>query len=254
MHYRSPYPALEIPETNILSYLFPPGREPSDRPIWIDAKDPQHSLSPRQALVWIKKLAVLLDKLEIQHGEAVMMLTPNHIFVPIAYLGIVGSGRVFSGANPIYTVDEVKYQISNTGARVIFVHPTLLDVAIEAGQRVGLGKDRILQFDDQPCAQLNGVRDWRDLTTDSAEYVWDPMGQSSKTTLATVNYSSGTTGLPKGVSISHYNIVANAEQTIFMRDQEKHYSASNRPIERWLGFLPLYHAYGKKYEPCEDDL
>ena len=242
--YKSPYPLLDIPETNILSYIFPSRQEPSDKPIWIDAKEPSHSLSPRQGLKWIKRLGALLEQLQIPRGEAVMIFTPNHIFVPVAYLGIVGAGRVFSGANPIYTVAEVEYQIRNTGTRLILAHPSLVETAVEAGRRAGLDKSRIFQFSDRPCAPLKGVKDWRDVSVSSEDYSWDPMCATSKTTLATINYSSGTTGLPKGVCVSHYNIISNSEQTIFMRDEEHPYSPSARPEERWLGFLPLYHAYG----------
>jgi acyl-CoA synthetase (AMP-forming)/AMP-acid ligase II len=57
----------------------------------------------------------------------------------------------------------------------------------------------------------------------------------------------GTTGLPKGVCVSHHNLIANVEQTIFMRFLEKPFTKGNRPPERWIGFLPLYHAYGQLY-------
>jgi 4-coumarate--CoA ligase len=61
--------------------------------------------------------------------------------------------------------------------------------------------------------------------------------------------SCRTTGLPKGVCISHYNLIANVEQHIFIRDHKKPYESEprNRPKERWVGFLPLYHAYGQLY-------
>ncbi|KIX91959.1 uncharacterized protein Z520_12348 [Fonsecaea multimorphosa CBS 102226] len=247
MVYRSPYPTLDIPEANILSYLFPEGTEPSDEPIWVDAKDPTNSLSPRQALVWIKRLGALLDKLQIQKGEAVMILSPNHIFVPVAYLGIVGAGRVFSGANPIYTVSEVEYQIRNTGARAVFAHPSLIEKTVDAAQRAGLSREQVFQFSDRPCTSLHGIQDWREIAVSTPEYAWEPTGPAFRTTLATINYSSGTTGLPKGVCVSHYNIIANCEQTIVMRDLETSYTPPARRQERWLGFLPLYHSYGQLY-------
>lgn len=71
--------------------------------------------------------------------------------------------------------------------------------------------------------------------------------QESTTITATVNYSSGTTGLPKGVEVSHHNLVANLEQTIYIRYLKKPWDHTNRPREVWLGFLPLYHAYGQLY-------
>lgn len=250
MVYKSPFPGLAIPETNILSYIFPPSQQPSDKPIWIDAQNPKHSLSPRQALRWIKRLGSMLDALKVQKGKVVLIMTPNHIFVPIAYLGIVGAGRVFSGVNPIYTISEVEFQVKNTDADLILVHPSLLQTAISGAKRTGLSKDRILQFSDVECPTQDGVRDWRDVSVPNADaYVWDDMsGNRAKSTLATINYSSGTTGLPKGVCVSHYNIIANSEQTIVMRDAEQAYDPSSAPEEKWLGFLPLYHAFGEFFD------
>jgi 4-coumarate--CoA ligase len=248
MPFKSIYPDLEIPKTNILTYLLPPNQEPSDEPIWIDASDTRKSLSPRQLLQWVKRLAVGLEKLGVAKQEAVLIYTPNHIFVPVAYLGIVGSGRVFSGMNPIYTINEIVHQIKNTGAKMILAHPSLLRNAIEAGSQAGISANRIFQFSDQLQQPLYGITDWTQIAgsvSDAARYTWDPMEQTSTATIATINYSSGTTGLPKGVCVSHYNLIANAEQTIYMRDQECSYSPTERPKEKWIGFLPLYHAYGK---------
>lgn len=97
---------LHIPETDVLSWLFPEGKSPCKKPIWIDSERPkEHSLSPEQLLQWVKMLGFGLDKLGVQQNEVVMVLSTNHIFVPVAYLGIAGHGHVFSGCNPAYTVD-----------------------------------------------------------------------------------------------------------------------------------------------------
>ena len=102
---RSPYPDLTIPEQDVLTYLFGSGDSLSETPLWINAASPDIYLSPCSGLEWMKRLALGLDKLGVKNGDVLMIVSPNHVFVPIAYLGTVGSGRIFSGANPMYTAD-----------------------------------------------------------------------------------------------------------------------------------------------------
>ncbi|PGH26434.1 hypothetical protein AJ80_01932 [Polytolypa hystricis UAMH7299] len=247
MPFASPFPNLDIPKVDLLSYLFPADKTPSDTPIWIDAHNPSNYLTPKQLLGWVKRLGVGLEKLGTQKGDAIVIFTPNHIFVPVAYLGIAGTGRVFSGLNPGYTVLETAHQLRNTGAKAVFVHPSLAETALKAAKQIGLSSDRVFLFSDEPNAPAHGIQDWRSMLGSQEEgdrYQWHRMSEDeATTTLATVNYSSGTTGLPKGVSVSHFNVLANLEQTMFMRFHE----IKNRTPERWLGFLPLYHAYGQLY-------
>jgi len=102
MPIRLPYPDIPIPELDTLSYL---PNILSEEPLWINAADTSKHASLRSGLQWIKRLAVELDRLGVMKGEVVMIVTPNYTFVLIAYLGTVGSGRIFSGANPLYTAD-----------------------------------------------------------------------------------------------------------------------------------------------------
>ncbi|KAI1967118.1 hypothetical protein LOZ58_000613 [Ophidiomyces ophidiicola] len=247
MPFSSPFPPLQIPKVDLLSYLFPPNAPVSDKPIWIDAEHPENCLSPRQLLQWVRRLAFGLDRLGVKPGEVVVTLTPNHIFVPVAFLGIVGSRRLFSGISPSFTANEVAYQLRDTEAQALLVHPSVATVAIEAAQRIGLGLDRVFLFSDEPCNPIQGLRDWRSMigtTEQGQQWTWVPMtDQESQSTLATVNYSSGTTGFPKGVKITHYNIIANIKQSAFARFLYKR----NRPQERFIGLLPLYHAYGQLF-------
>ena len=241
----SPF-TLNIPASNLLDYVFPSNSTPSDKPIWIDADDSSHSLSPRQALQWIRKLGAGLDKLGVPLGEPVMMFTRNHIFVPVFYYAVAGSGRVFTGCNTAYGVDELKYQLENTGAKLLLVEPIFLDTVLKAAEQSGLSRNRIFLFSDKSCETTQGIKDWRTiLASDDEAQRWQWPTISSvdcKRRTAALNYSSGTTGLPKGVMISHQNIIANVEQSIFMRNLEQ---PPNPAPERWLGFLPMYHAYAQ---------
>nr|POE87277.1 acyl-coa ligase azaf [Quercus suber] len=246
MPQKSPF-TIDIPQTDILSYVFPRDTLPSEKSIWIDAEDTSNALSPKQLLSWVRRLGAGLDRLGIKQNEPVMMFSSNHIFVPVVYLGVAGSGRIFSGCNPAYGVNETAFQLENTGSRLVLVEPQFLETVLHAAEKNEFSKERIYQFSDKTCATRKGVRDWRSMLGSEQEaqaWRWRRMSpHESKTRIAVLNYSSGTTGLPKGVMISHQNIIANVEQSIFMRNLEQ----ADRPAEpeRWLGFLPLYHAYGQ---------
>ena len=98
MPYKSPY-VIDIPQTNLLTYLFPSHLEPSHDSLWINARDTSISLSEALVLYWIKRLAVGLEQLGVKTTDIVMVFTPNHIFVPVVYLGIIGYGAIFSGVS-----------------------------------------------------------------------------------------------------------------------------------------------------------
>jgi len=143
------------------------------------------------------------------------------------------------------------HQISNTQAQIILAHPSLAKTTDAAAREAGLPDGRVFLFSDEPNAPVEGCRDWREILASPAEadaYHFPRLSeQESVNTTATVNYSSGTTGLPKGVEVSHHNLIANLVQTIYMRYLHKPFSAETRPREVWIGFLPLYHAYGQLY-------
>lgn len=132
---------------------------------------------------------------------------------------------------------------------MVLVHPGLIQTARVATRLAGLSQDCLYLFDDEATEPVDGVMDWRSFVgalQEAEKYQWtrlDP--DSSKNTLATVNFSSGTTGLPKGVMITHLNLIANLKQANFMRNTGK--DLDDQPQQRWMGLLPLYHAYGQLY-------
>lgn len=102
MPIQSPYPNIYLPEGDILSVLCS-DKSISDEPLWIDATTPSKALSKAGALKWIKRLGLGLRKRDITVGDAVVVMSPNHIFIPIGYFGIISSGAMFSGVSPAFT-------------------------------------------------------------------------------------------------------------------------------------------------------
>jgi 4-coumarate--CoA ligase len=144
---------------------------------------------------------------------------------------------------------EIAFQIQNTSAKLLLVEPSLLSTALGAASKTNYPHSRIFLFSDNSNQTTQGVRDWHSIVSPYSsvgDWTWKQLNApESAATTAVLNYSSGTTGMPKGVQITHRNIVSNIAQSIHMRNLEQPYDPSNRPQEHWLGFLPLYHAYGQ---------
>lgn len=215
----------------------------------MDAGNPSNSLSMSEMHLLVKRFALGLDNMVVPTGSAVMIFSPNHIYVPVVYLATAGSKRAFSGANPNYTASEVSYQMKILNAAVVLVHPTLLDTGLKAAKEAGIPMSNIFSFSDEPKKAIQGIQDWREMLAPAIEaddWEWDPLnGEAAQNTVACINFSSGTTGLPKGVCISHANLIANASQTIHIKFDQTGRSEKNPGSETWLAFLPLYHAYSQ---------
>lgn len=251
MIHKSPFKEISIPECNILSYLFPKGKEPSTRPLWRDAKSPDLWLSPASLLRLVQRFASGLDLLGIPTNTAIMVFTPNHIFVPVAYLGATGSKRYYTGANPAYSVGELAHQMTLVNPAVVLIHPSLFKSGYAAIQKAKVLSTKVFLFSDIECPDQNGIRDWRTFLApelDAASWEWDELGRDARDQIATINFSSGTTGLPKGVCISHYNLVANSTQTTEVKlSRPPHKENGTGDNDVWLAFLPLYHAFSQQF-------
>jgi acyl-CoA synthetase (AMP-forming)/AMP-acid ligase II len=187
-----------------------------------------------------------------------VLFSSNQIFYPVVFNGVIMAGGIFSGCNPTYNARELAHQIRDCDPKfVLCQRGQALTIGLEAGGLVGLGHQvRTYVFDDgviespsQPDEQ--GCPYWSALIASDAEgdrFAWDPLtgpNEAAERTLA-LNYSSGTTGLSKGVEITHRNYVANVVQYNFNLDvDEKGQVSRRRHEERYLCFLPLYHAMGQ---------
>jgi acyl-CoA synthetase (AMP-forming)/AMP-acid ligase II len=178
----------------------------------------------------VESLARGLVAAGIKPAEIVAIFLPNSWEFCVAYHAITLAGAIPTLLNPTYRDREVRYQLENSGAVLLITDGCNL----EGINLAGLPNLRRVYTTRHPAS---GAEDFRNLLRPSTATL--PRTEKSSTeALAALPYSSGTTGLPKGVMLSHYNLVANVYQLL---GPGCNLLKSDDSI---LCFLPLYHIYG----------
>lgn len=171
-----------------------------------------------------------------QKGDVLGLYTPNCIDTPAITWGAHFAGGVVSPANPGYTADELAFQLKDSGAKALVTQFPLLKNALAAAQKAGIPKDRVILMGDQrdPEGTFKHFTSFND-TSQEARHRRANVDPDKD--LAFLVYSSGTTGHPKGVMLSHRNIVANVLQNSACEP-------NLTPEDNILAFLPFFHIYG----------
>jgi acyl-CoA synthetase (AMP-forming)/AMP-acid ligase II len=219
---------VDIPRISLPTYLFDSPTAPlPTTPALISAINPdKHYLSHADYRLWSQRLALGLQRAGLAAGDRVLLFSSNSVFFPVVVLGIIMAGGVFTGANPSYVVRELAHQLQDSGAKFLICSDASLATGLEAAKLVGMGEDQVFAFDDGVATfegragSVGNVRHWTNLLAspaDGRKFEWEEQ-QSDDFLNQTVvlNYSSGTTGVPKGVMITHRNYVSNCVQAIYV--------------------------------------
>ncbi len=178
----------------------------------------------------VESVARSLTATGLKPGEVVAIFLANSWEFCVAYHAATLAGAIPTLLNPTYREREVRHQLENSGAVLLVTDGPNIE-GINLG---GLPNLRRVYTTRQPAS---GADLFANLLNPVTATYHKP-DQSSEQTLAVLPYSSGTTGLPKGVMLSHYNLIANVYQFLGP-NATKLNSADNI-----LCCLPLYHIYG----------
>jgi acyl-CoA synthetase (AMP-forming)/AMP-acid ligase II len=227
--FRSPIPDVVIPELSVYDFLFSSLTEDDlARIALIDGASGEET-SYGQLRDRIDALAGALAARGVAVGDVVALHSPNVPAFAVVFHGILRAGATATTINALYTAEEIATQLRDSGARTLFTVSPLLPAAAEAARLVGLRDEDVIVLDG-----ADGHPSLRDLLTSGApapEVSFDPA-----THLAVLPYSSGTTGKPKGVMLTHRNLVANVTQS--------QPNIGVLPEDRVLAVLPFFHIYG----------
>ncbi|KAF9775711.1 hypothetical protein IL306_006171 [Fusarium sp. DS 682] len=221
-------------------------RQLDNKAIFVDAEDPRNTLTFAGFKLYSKRVALGLRRLGVKPGDRVLVFSENGIFVPCLFFGVVMAGAIFTGATPSSTALELTYQLQDSGATALIASTNLINIAIEAAHNADLPRRHIFHVhsldSEEHIASHNDIRSWTEILAsahDVQDFTWyEP--SDPETAICCLNYSSGTTGRPKGAQVTHFSYVANGEAHLLLHRLQK--EALNEPYSgRALCFLPLNH-------------
>ncbi|MCF3148386.1 4-coumarate--CoA ligase family protein [Streptomyces platensis] len=225
--FRSEYADVAPVELPIHEAVLGRAAEYGDRPALIDGLDGT-TLGYERLAHFSRRLAAALAASGVRKGEVLALHSPNSVLFPVVFYAATRCGAAVTTVHPLATEGEFAKQLADSGARRIVTVSELLDTARAAAAQAG-GIAEILV-----CDRAEGHRSVQDLfscTDPEPTVALDPAHD-----LAALPYSSGTTGSPKGVMLTHRSIATNLAQLAPL--------VSNGPDDRVLAVLPFFHIYG----------
>lgn len=226
---RSQYADISIPEVSIFEFLFGGlAPEQRDRVALIDGMSGAET-TYAELVAQIEGFAGALASRSVGVGDVIGLLCPNIPAFATVFHGILRAGATATTLNSLYTSAEIANQLRDSGATWLITISPLLEGAQAAAAEVGIPDERLIVLDGAA-----GHPDLRGLLMEqhpAPEVSFDPL-----THLAVLPYSSGTTGRPKGVRLTHHNLVANVQQTSNL--------ITLGETDRVLAVLPFFHIYG----------
>jgi acyl-CoA synthetase (AMP-forming)/AMP-acid ligase II len=225
MAYRSPYPDIEVPDLNLTDQVF---RHASTTPDAIAMADgiTGRTITYGSLLEQIRKTAAGLTARGIKKGDVVSLWSPNVPEWPVVFFAVTTIGAIVHTSNHVSTPEELAFQLTDGSAKMLFTIGALADKGKEA---IALTKKPIELF---TIDEVPGIESLASIAIDAnpPQVSIDPSQD-----IVVLPYSSGTTGLPKGVMLTHRNVVAQLNQLDAIESVE---------MPALLGVLPFFHIYG----------
>lgn len=196
--------------------------------------DGERSFTYRQLDDNSDRLAAALVRLGVRKGDTIGILAPNCVEFEIAFFGITKAGAIATPLNSGYREREIAHQLKNSGAKMLVVHENLVKMAQIARDHA----PRLMRLIVMKETSIDPESFWGMIENESPTP--PSMSIDPKEDLAALPYSSGTTGISKGVMLTHFNLASNVRQLLDRTDEATRMMEG----EAILVHLPLFHIYG----------
>jgi acyl-CoA synthetase (AMP-forming)/AMP-acid ligase II len=227
---KSPHPEIEIPEVPLTALLFERALRFPGKTALIDGPTGR-SYTYGQWAALVRRAAFGLSRRGFGKGDVMAIYSPNLPEYAIAFHAAALAGGIITTISPLYTVEELTYQLRDAGAKILVTIPPFLDKAQAAARAAGITEIFVIGGG----AEAEGATPFAALLAEDGP-IPEP-GIVPREDLVALPYSSGTTGLSKGVMLTHHNLVANLLQTAGALPEVGE-------DDTIIAVLPFFHIYG----------
>ena len=225
---RSPLPDVSYPDVSLPAFVLEHAAEHGSKPALIDGPSGR-TITYAELAGATQRLAGALAARGLRKGDVVGLWSPNLPEWAVMFHGALSAGLVVTTVSSLASADDAAVQLADAGAKLLFTVGPFLEKALPAARKAGVAEVVAIGApEDADVTPLGALL---------AEDAPAPDVAIGPDDLAVLPYSSGTSGLPKGVELTHRNLVANVEQTrggglrIFEGDTI-------------IAVLPFFHIYG----------
>ncbi len=194
------------------------------------------------------KLATGLHDLGVRTGDRIALFLKNSLQFVISFFGILKAGAIIVPCNPQFKERELKFQLNDSGAETIITTYGLYPIVKKIRNETRLARVIVTSLQEITPPMLSSIRDIEENEKhhDTIDFVSiitkhdakpPKLDINPKEDLAVLCYSGGTTGIPKGCMLTHYNLIVNQIQQATWRGFKEGENIS-------MIFLPMYHIFG----------
>jgi len=224
--YRSPLPDVDIPDVSLTEFVLEYARRRGDRAALIDAVTGR-AVAYAELPGMVERVAAALARRGLRKGDVCAIFSANSPDYPLAVLALARLGAIVTTVTPQSTREDLVKQFTDSKPRFLFTSPALREAALAVLETTCI--ERVFSF-----APMEGAESFGSLLAEDGS---PPDVSIAPEDVVALPYSSGTTGLPKGVMLTHRNLIANVLQVQaagHLRDGE----------DTLVCFLPFFHIYG----------
>ena len=234
---KSPFPDIDVPSVDLYTHVFQDFSKFGSK-IALVCGETGREYTFNEIDELTSKFSSSLRRHGFQRGDVLAIVSPNLPEYATVLFGSLAAGGSVCTCNPTYSIDELSHQFENSGSKVVATVPEILPTVRQAAEKASVDKIIVIDPSDMSSRKLSDdLLSYQAMVNDGGS-IFSPV-KTAPGDVAVLPYSSGTTGLPKGVMLTNQNVASNIVQI-----QHEQLFDLRQEGTNLIAAVPFFHIYG----------